>query len=135
MQRKGVLMATKKEITKHLKIALAEIGEIKPWFDKECNDWTFSHPNYPVEYGGKTTKEVVRNYPKYLEEFIRHRLDEHLADSIEKKTHGRGGMRPRAGRPKGSKTSEPTKQIRVPEDIADWIKSPGMIPNIRQILS
>jgi hypothetical protein len=28
-------MATKKEIKEHLKIALLEIGKIKPWYDKK----------------------------------------------------------------------------------------------------
>ena len=32
-------MATKKEIESHLKIALKEVGEIKPWFDKEVDAW------------------------------------------------------------------------------------------------
>ena len=30
-------MATKKEIEEQVKIALDEIGEIKPWFDKNLN--------------------------------------------------------------------------------------------------
>ena len=35
-------MATKKEIDQHLKIALEEVGEIRPWFDKEVNAWVFA---------------------------------------------------------------------------------------------
>jgi hypothetical protein len=32
-------MASKQEIEKELKIALIEIGAIKPWFDKEVKEW------------------------------------------------------------------------------------------------
>ena len=45
MSRNGINMATKKEIEEHLKIALKEIGEIKPWFDKDMNAWIFEHPS------------------------------------------------------------------------------------------
>lgn len=128
-------MATKKEIDRHLKIALEEVGEIKPWFDKEVDCWVFSHKNYPVEYGGDSEKEVIRNYPKYLREFIAHRLDGRISEVNEKETKGRGGYREGAGRPKGTKSAEPTTQIRVPRDIAAWLKTPGMINNIRGMLT
>lgn len=86
-------MATRKEIKEHLEIALKEIGAIRPWFDEEVNEWIFKHQNYPVEYGGKTAKEVIKNYPKYLAEFITHRLGEKLNALTEKKTKGHGGKR------------------------------------------
>lgn len=128
-------MATEKEISKQLKIALLEIGEIQPWFDEEVSCWVFSHKNYPVEYGGDTAKEVKVNYPKYLREFINHRLDGTLSPINEKETKGRGGYREGAGRPKGTKSTHPMKQIRVPEDIAAWIKYPGVIDNIRSMMN
>ena len=127
-------MATKKEIEQHLKIALAEVGEIKPWFDKDVDAWVFSHPNYPVEYGGDSSKEVVKNYPKYLREFIAHRLEGKIAEVNEKETKGRGGFREGSGRPIGSKSALPSTQIRVPVDIAEWLKKPGMIAHIREML-
>jgi hypothetical protein len=34
---------------------------------------------------------VIKNYPRYLKEFIKERLDDNLAPLIEKKTKGRGG--------------------------------------------
>ena len=44
-------MTTKKEIGEQLKIALDEIGEIKPWYDAEVSGWVFFHSFYPsVEY-------------------------------------------------------------------------------------
>lgn len=127
-------MAAEKEIKKQLNIALSEIGEIQPWFDEEVSCWVFSHKNYPVEYGGDSAKEVKANYPKYLREFIKHRLDGTLSPINEKETKGMGGYREGAGRPKGTKSSPPMKQIRVPEDIAAWIKHPGVIDNIRSMM-
>lgn len=115
-------MATKKEINDQLKIALKEIGEINPWFDKEVDEWIFSHPLYPVEYGGKTKEEVIKNYPKYMRVFIRHRLEGKLDSGVEKQTKGRGGKRAGAGRPKGTKKIHSTKIVRLDSRIADWVK-------------
>jgi hypothetical protein len=127
-------MATKKEIEKHLKNALEEIGEIKPWFDKEVNAWVFEHKAYPVEYGGESAEEVVRNYPKYLREFIRQRLNENLAPSVEKKTKGRGGKREGSGRPKGTK-KETKKRVYLPVDIAEWVQEASSISQIRTLIA
>ena len=78
-------MATKNEIKLHLQIALKEIGEIKPWFDKEVNAWVFEHENYPVGFAGKTAKEVIKNYPKHLKIFLEERLNENLEPLVEQK--------------------------------------------------
>jgi hypothetical protein len=86
-----------RKLEEHLKIALKEIGHIEPWFDKDINEWVFQHPLYPVEYGGKSRAEVVENYPKYLREFISHRLNNRLESGVEKKTKGRGGLKQNAG--------------------------------------
>ena len=94
-----------------LVIALKEIGEIKPVFDKKCKEWVFSHELYPVEYGGETPEEVIKNYPLYLKEFIKQRLDHNLAPFVEKKTKGRGGYRPGAGRPKGTTLNQNLEYI------------------------
>lgn len=127
-------MATKKEIKEHLEVALKEIGTIKPWFDEEVNEWIFKHSNYPVEYGGKTSQEVIKNYPKYLAEFISHRLDETLSPMTEKKTKGHGGRRSGAGRPKGS-VKEATIRISLPEDLANWFKAnPAAIEMARKTM-
>jgi hypothetical protein len=64
-------MATKKEIDEHLKRVLKEIGEITPVFDEEVGEWLFTSRLYPVEYGGPSEKEMIKNYPKYLREFIK----------------------------------------------------------------
>lgn len=125
-------MAAIKEIKEHLEIALKEVGEIKPWFDDEVDEWVFSHPNYPVEYGGKSSKEVIKNYPKYLREFIKQRLNDNLNPLTEKKTKGHGGCRLGAGRPVGTK-KEPTIRVSLPVDIAKWITTPGIISHIRAL--
>lgn len=128
-------MASRKEIKEQLEIALKEVGKIKPWFDKDVNEWIFSHPNYPVEYGGESPEEVLKNYPKYLQEFIKHRLDRKLNPLTEKKTKGHGGKRKGAGRPKGS-TKETKQRISLPLDLAKWFKSnPAAIDLARKTMS
>ena len=59
--------------------------------------------------------------PLYLKEFIRHRLEGRLAAHVEAKTHGKGGRRPGAGRPKGS-TQEPKTRVYVPLPFAEWMR-------------
>ena len=81
-------MATAKTIKEHLSIALKEIGSIKPGFDKKVNEWILSHLDYPIEYGGESSEEVIQNYPRYLREFIKHRLDGNLSLLTEKKPRG-----------------------------------------------
>ncbi len=128
-------MASAEEIRKHLKIALKEIGTIKPWLDEDFHVWIFSHKNYPdVECAGDSPEEVIKNYPKYLREFIKHRLNGNIWKSVEKKTKGRGGKREGAGRPKGTK-KPPTRRISLPNDIADWIENPNAIPKLRQLIA
>ena len=128
-------MATPKEIKKHLKIALEEVGKIKPWFDKGFNAWIFSHKNYPdVEYAGDSPEEVIKNYPLYLRDFIEERLNNNLAPHIEKATKGHGGRREGAGRPKGTK-KESKKRIYVAKDVAEWLESPGAIPQVRELIA
>ena len=130
-------MATKKEIKQHLKIALQEIGDIKPWFDKDFNSWIFSHPAYPVEYAGESKQEVIRNYPLYLHDFIEERLKNNLSPLVEKRTTGRGGKREGAGRPKGT-CKEPTQRITLPRPVAEiaiWMRyHPEAIPQIQRLM-
>ncbi len=129
-------MASKKELRKHLKLALEEIGEIKPWYDKKFHAWIFAHPHYPVEYAGDTEEDVIRNYPLYLREFLKHRLEGKLSPLEEKKTKGRGGKRMGAGRPKGTK-KERKRRIYIPVDIADWFQEhPSQsIPSVRKLIA
>jgi hypothetical protein len=128
-------MASTKEIKKHLTVALEEVGEITPRFSKKFNAWIFSHKKYPdVEYIGDSPKEVLKNYPKYLREFIKHRLDNNIWESVEKKTKGRGGKREGAGRPQGTK-KDPTRRISLPTDVAEWFDKPNSIPQVRQLIA
>ena len=128
-------MATAKEIKKHLNIALKEVGEINPWFDKNFNAWIFSHKNYPdVEYAGESSEEVIKNYPLYLRDFIEERLNDNLAAHIEKATKGHGGKREGAGRPKGSK-KDAKKRVDLPNDVAEWFEQPSAIPQVRQLIA
>ena len=126
-------MATKKEIKEHLNIALQEIGEIEPWYNRRDKLWVFSHPNYPVEYFGDTKEEVIDNFPHYLYDFIEERLKNNLSPITEKKTKGRGGKREGAGRPIGT-TKEPTMRITLPAKIAEWLMYPGTIDHLRCLM-
>lgn len=121
-------MASKKEIKKHLKLALQEVGKINPWFDNEFNTWIFSHPSYPVEYSGDSKEEIIKNYPLYLQDFIEERLNDNLSPFTEKKTIGRGGKRGGSGRPKGTIKE---KRITLPLDVAEWISKPDTIAHLR----
>jgi hypothetical protein len=127
-------MASKeeKEIESHVNVALAEIGEIKPWFSKEFNAWVFSHKLYPVEYAGDTKEEVIQNYPLYIKEFIKHRLQNRLSPLMENKTKGHGGKREGSGRPKGSK--EEKVRVYLPKDIANLLKEPDVLVYLRGLM-
>ena len=127
-------MATAKEIKEHLKIALNEIGEIKPWYDRVFKKWIFSNPDYPVEYAGDSKEEVVKNFPIYLRDFIEERLNDNLNPLTEKEVKGRGGKRDGAGRPVGSK-KEHKSRIYLPDDVVNWFKQqPESIPQVRQLI-
>jgi hypothetical protein len=122
-------------VDEHLKIALKEVGPIKPWFDPDVQAWIFEHKLYPVEYGGNTKKEVIERYPLYLQEFIEQRLKGNLSPFTEKQTRGRGGKREGAGRPIGS-TKAPTAVVRLPLEIAHWLKSdPAHLEEVRSLLN
>lgn len=127
-------MATAKEIKEHLEIALEEIGAIEPWYDKKFKNWIFSHPHYPVEYAGDSKEEVIKNYPLYLRDFIKERLNENLNSLVEKETKGRGGKRQGAGRPIGTK-KEPKSRIYLPNDLVNWFKhNPQAILQMRKFI-
>ena len=127
-------MAAQKEIKEHLALALKEVGKIRPWFDEDVNEWIFSHPNYPVEYGGETPEEVVKNYPKYLREFIKQRLNDNLDPLTERQTKGHGGKRPGVGKSKDS-VKDVKERIMLPKDITDWFKAnPQAIEMTRRVM-
>lgn len=126
-------MAAAKEIKEHLEMALKEVGKITPWLDEDVNEWVFNHPNYPVEYGGESAEEVIKNYPKYLREFIKQRLNDNLSPLVEKRTKGHGGLRPGAGRPLGSK-KELKLRVSLPQDVASWIVHPESITQVRKLM-
>jgi hypothetical protein len=84
-------------VDEHLKMAMEEIGPIKPWFDPEVNAWVFEHKLYPESYGGDTVEEVIERYPLYIRQFIEHRLIGDISEFTEARTLGRGGKREGAG--------------------------------------
>lgn len=126
-------MASKKEIKKHLNIALGEVGEVIPWFDKEVNAWIFEHAIYPVGCSGDSAEEVIKKYPLYLEEFITERLKNNLNPRVEKRTKGKGGKREGAGRPTDLH-KEAKVRVYLPADIAKWLRQPDIISNLRHLM-
>lgn len=126
-------MATQKEMKKHLKVALDEIGKIEPWFDKNFNAWIFEHSAYPVGCEGASKEEVIKKYPLYLKEFISERLRDNLSPSVDQRTKGKGGKREGAGRPIDPH-KEPKVRIYLPEDVANFLKEPGVLMHLRGIM-
>lgn len=108
-------------LTEALKIALDEVGTILPWWEDDVSAFVFEHAAYPVSCAGETAADVIRDYPLYLQAFLTERLNNNLAPQIEAATLGRGGRRLGAGRPAG-RCKEPTKMVRLPVSIANWIK-------------
>ena len=86
----------------------------------------------PVEYAGDTEEEVIQNYPLYLKEFIKHRLEDKLSSIMENKTKGHGGRREGSGRHKGSK--EEKVRVYLPKDIANLLKEPDVIMYLRRLM-
>ena len=126
-------MATKKEIKQHLKIALKDVGKIKPWFDKKVNSWVFEHSSYPVGCGGDSKEEVIKKYPLYLQDFIEERLNDNVSPSVEKRTKGKGGKREGAGRPIDP-NKEPKVRVYLPLDIANLLKEPSVLMYLRGLM-
>jgi hypothetical protein len=111
----------KSELEKQLEIALDEIGVIQPWWSEEDRLYVFEHPAYPmVMHGDADCEEARAGYLRALKGFIEERLAGNVAESVERITLGRGGARPGAGRPR---KDIPTVAIRIPEDIANWLKA------------
>jgi hypothetical protein len=117
-------------VVKQVEIALNEIGEITPWLDDETGYWMFEHPLYPESYGAETPEEVKAGYPLYLANMFHAQLKGNLDPHVEKQIKGRGGFRPGSGRPKQT----PTKLVRLPVDIAAWIKEPEHLEQIRKMM-
>jgi hypothetical protein len=123
------------DIHQEILVALAEIGPVEPWWSEEDQMFVFEHPSYPwVMHADPSLEETKYGYLRALRTFIQDRLNNTVADSTERTTRGRGGLRPGAGRPKGS-TKEPTKMVRLPIDVADWIKAdPAHLEKVRNMM-
>ncbi len=111
-----------KTLDEKLVAALEKIGAIVPWHDEDVSSYVFEHAEYPlVRYAGETPEEVIQNYPLYLRDY----LEEEAAGNVSPlavKVFGRGGTREGAGRPVGT-TKAPTKMVRLPVDLAVWLKA------------
>lgn len=121
------------EVVAETRIALSEIGEIKPWFDEEIDCWRFEHPLYPESYGGESVEEVKAGYPLYLAQLIEARMTGELAPYVEKRIKGRGGKRAGAGRPAGSR-KEAKKRVYLPVEVAEWLMDEEHLLQVKNLM-
>jgi len=124
-------MTQSDEIKNAYQEALTEVGSIEPRWVKQDGVFVFDHEAYPFVVGGGPTKqEAINSYKRALRGFISDRVQGKLTTAQDRLTSGRGGRREGAGRPK----SEPTKMVRLPVSIADWIKeNPNHLEAIRKL--
>lgn len=125
------------ELRKALDTALNEIGPIEPWWSEDDEMYVFEHDAYPaVDYAHTDLETVKKRYVIILTDFLTERLKDNVDPAVEKITSGRGGVRAGAGRPVGT-VKVPTKQIRIPSDIVDWIleNKSDRIGSIRQLMN
>ncbi len=79
-------------IKEEMAIAIAEIGNIKPWFSKEDQMFVFESPVYSRVMGaGNTVKEAVESYSRALYSFIEYRIKGKICKVVESDTIGTAG--------------------------------------------
>lgn len=123
------------KVQQQIQIALDEIGAITPEWSEEDGLYVFEHPAYPMVMHADTDPQKTRTgYLRALKGFIEDRMAGQVAEVTERITSGRGGARPGAGRKVGSGKKEPTTTVRVPYDIADWIKDKSHQKLIRTVM-
>jgi hypothetical protein len=119
-REEGRIMLNKPTLT--LERALAEVGPIEPWLDTNTGTWVFESPRFPdMEIEGDSREEVIALYPRFLAEHLRDLDAGKVAARIAAITPGWGGVRPGAGRPKGTQKPSPSKRISVDAEIAEAI--------------
>lgn len=119
------------EVICELEKVLVEIGEIQPVWDNECGEFVASHPEYAsIDAPGDTVEEAIQTFHRLLCQFLQERINNNLAPHVERMTSGRGGKRPGSGRPKSS----PTTTIRLPSEIANWLKDNSHLDQVRNLM-
>ena len=119
-----------------LEIALAEIGPIEPWWSEDNGMYWFEHDAYPyVMHGDPDIEKTKLGYMRALKGFIKDRLTGNLDETVDRISSGRGGVRSGSGRPVGT-TKAPTKLVRLPVQVADWIKAdPVHLEQIKRLMA
>lgn len=122
-----------KELAGALIQAHRDVDPIEPWWSEEDDMYLFEHKAYPsVTYADENKEACAAGYVRALEEFVTARLKEQIPEFVERITSGRGGIRPRSGRPKNPIK---TVNIRIPEDVAQWLKNcPEHIDQVRKLM-
>jgi len=125
---------SQKELEKHLKLALSEIGPIEPWWSDEDGMYVFEHDSYPrVMHADPDIEETKAGYLRAITGFIEDRLNGMISESAERVTKGRGGHRPGSGRPKGTKKPK-TKRVTLPLEVADWLEEDDHLSQVKQLM-
>jgi hypothetical protein len=120
------------ELKQHVDIALEEIGLIQPWWSDADQMFMFEHPAYPwVMHADPNPEATKAGYIRALTGWIQDRLANNVADFAETTTTGRGGLRQGAGRPK---LKVPTRTIRLPEPIVNWLKYPENRQKVERLM-
>lgn len=73
-----------KQVKFELAKAISKIGLIEPWYDEKVSYWVFEHYSYPISYSGDSKEEVIKGYPKYLQDFIDYMLKKKLDPKIRR---------------------------------------------------
>jgi hypothetical protein len=122
------------ELEKELKTALQEVGDIAPYWSEEDGMYVFEHPAYPmVMHADPDPEETRKGYLRALSGFVEERLQGTVAEDVERITSGRGGSRPGAGRPVGTKKAAKVRMM-VPVDIAAWLQEPQHVDQVRRLM-
>ncbi len=110
-----------------LEKTLKQVGDLKPWWDERSLSFIYTHYRFRKIGIGRTAEDALEHYKQLLAVGIQANLKNncHYSEFHTK----RGGCRPRAGRPK----KDPTVRMRVPEDLARWLKIHAPWDALRQL--
>ena len=110
-----------------LEKTLKQVGDLKPWWDERSLGFMYTHYRFRQIGRGQTPEDAIEHYKQLLVVGIQANMKNncHYSDFHTK----RGGYRPRAGRPK----KDPTERIRVPQDLARWLKIHAPWDALRQL--
>ncbi|MBK8190933.1 MAG: hypothetical protein IPK79_10845 [Vampirovibrionales bacterium] len=119
------------ELDRHFDMARAEVDGVQPQWSPEDQMYLVEHPAYPmVMHADPDPEKALTGYFRALRQFVKYRLAGEIADTTEQATSGRGGAREGAGRPRKNET----KTVRLPVDMADWLRDQKHQDQVRRLM-